>query len=220
MMKKLSIKDYENIITNSSIIVEDQYGPTLLKLSNGNFAKLFRIKKVLSSAWIYPRSKRFVLNANKLEKLNIPTVKVIDFYKINDIKQGMVIYEPIKGVVLREALSLSNDKKDMIKLFAHFLADIHHKGVYFKALDFGNVICIEDNTLGLIDIDNMFFSKGFLPFKKRIKNLNHIFHYKEDIKLIKKFGISFFLHAYNERALLPIPKLEVLIAKANELCEI
>ena len=216
-MKKLTVLDYNKLVANSSILSGDDYGPKVLKLSTGYFAKFFRVKKILSSAWIYPYSKRFANNVAKLEKLNILTIKAFDTYKVKHKKRDMVLYEPIDGVMIRKAFELCSDKKKLVIFLAHFWATLHERGVFFRAVHFGNIILTENKDLGLIDVDDMFFQKKALSLSKRIRNIKHLLRYKEDRKIISQHGISFFFEAYNEKAKLSKQKIDKMIFKAESL---
>lgn len=61
------------MIEGAKILEADSYGAKVYLLQDGNIVKLFRRKRLLSSALLRPYSKRFIDNAAQLEKLGIPT---------------------------------------------------------------------------------------------------------------------------------------------------
>ncbi len=62
-MKKLSKADFENLIKGSGVLSEDRSGTKVYLLRDGLILKLFRVKRLLSSARIYPYSVRFDKNS-------------------------------------------------------------------------------------------------------------------------------------------------------------
>lgn len=60
------------MIEGAKILEADSYGAKVYLLQDGNIVKLFRRKRLLSSALLRPYSKRFIDNAAQLEKLVFP----------------------------------------------------------------------------------------------------------------------------------------------------
>src|SRR6056297_1861716 len=89
-MKKLSRQDYEAMREGAAVIEADRYGDKVLLLADGTYLKLFRVKRLFSAARFYPYSRRFVANVGKLIRKGIPTVTVINTYKIPSLRRTAV----------------------------------------------------------------------------------------------------------------------------------
>ena len=188
------------MIQGGKVLTKDYYGYKVIQLSDGRMAKLFRLKSYLSSALVWPYAKRFVRGADVLKKNGIPTVHVIDLCRIPSIKRDMVLYHPLEGISLREALQNESDKTALIEHFASFLADLHAKGIYFRAIHFNNVIVTPEGRLGLIDISDLHYSFFPLTVSKRVRNFKPILHYPEDRQILEEFSINEFLKQYIDSA--------------------
>jgi len=108
-MKKLSKEGYLTLREGAEVIEADSNGDKVLLLTDGTYLKLFRVKRLITSARLTPYSKRFVENAKKLAQLNVPTVSVIDTFKIPSILRSAVHYRPLPGVTLRNLESNINN---------------------------------------------------------------------------------------------------------------
>ena len=51
------------LVAKATLIESDSYGPKVYRLDNGEYLKLFRRKRLLSSALLIPYSVRFCRNA-------------------------------------------------------------------------------------------------------------------------------------------------------------
>ncbi|MDP0983907.1 hypothetical protein, partial [Klebsiella variicola] len=71
---RLPQADLTAMIEGARILEKDSYGPKVYLLTDGNILKLFRRKRLLSSALFRPYSKRFIDNAVELQKRGIPTL--------------------------------------------------------------------------------------------------------------------------------------------------
>ncbi|MBS3810170.1 MAG: hypothetical protein KGY38_08455 [Desulfobacterales bacterium] len=59
------------------VLSRDFFGDKVLRLRDGSMLKLFRVKRLFSSARVRPYSLRFVRNAEKLNQMNISSVRII-----------------------------------------------------------------------------------------------------------------------------------------------
>ncbi|MCK5311249.1 MAG: hypothetical protein KAJ62_04025 [Desulfobacteraceae bacterium] len=195
-MKKLNRKLYKNLIKDAEALTRDLYGDKVLKLKDGRIAKLFRLKRLLSSALFWPYAKRFVRGAKILQKYNIPTVEVTDLFKVPSIKRDMVIYNPLEGESLRDLIKKTDNPHDLISDFAVFFSSLHDKGIYFRAIHFNNVFITPKGEFGLIDISDLYYSFWPLTVSKRVRNFKPIFHYKEDREALESMPLDKFLDIY------------------------
>lgn len=191
-MKQLSRDDYNALREGATVIEADRYGDKVLLLSDGTYLKLFRVKRLFSSAVFYPYSKRFVKNVSKLAEKGIPTVTVIESYRIPSIKRTAVHYYPLTGKTLRKlgTLDLMTTEK-----LGKFIRELHDKGIYFRSLHMGNIVISQESRLGLIDVSDMKVYKQQLSEELRLRNFQHLARYTEDTGQLKPHFHSF-LQAY------------------------
>ena len=133
---------------------------------------------------------------------DIRTVLVRDVYNIPSIKRTAVHYRPIEGVPLADHLKQMPVTPDLIRHLAIFLARLHRKGVYFRAIHFGNIILLPDVSFGLIDVDDMKIGKSSLTPQKRLRNFRHFTKYRKDrdhLQLQNQVFISAYLDACDSR---------------------
>ena len=76
MIKKITQKHYQQLIKDADIIEKDVFGVKVLDTKKGEMIKLFRRKRLLSTALFKPYAVRFVDNAKQLTALGIPTITV------------------------------------------------------------------------------------------------------------------------------------------------
>lgn len=193
-MKKLSKEAYLTLREGAKVIEADAYGDKVLLLPDDTYLKLFRVKRLITSARLFPYSKRFVTNAIKLEKLGIPTVNTIDIYNISSIQRTAVHYRPLPGLALR---ILPNGMDAILaKSLGDFIRRLHEKGIYFRSLHLGNIVLTPENQLGLIDISDMQFYGKSLSQKLRLRNFKHLLRIPEDNPFITEQKEAF-LSAYS-----------------------
>ena len=112
-MKKFSLDQYTNLRKDTHVLSKDKFGEKVLRLKDGFILKLFRTKRLISSARFMPYARRFSKNADTLSTLNIPTVEVSDTFKIPGMKRNAVLYKPLEGVTLRDYL-IKNSMSSLI----------------------------------------------------------------------------------------------------------
>lgn len=185
-MKKLSYEQYLELRNGAEILASDGFGEKVLRLKDGSIIKLFRTKRIISSAIFYPYALRFIGNASKLKDLGISTVTIIDSYKIPITKRTAVHYWELEGETLRNHIMHHSLNADLTQKLASFIARLHSEGVYFRSLHFGNIIITPDNSFGLIDIADMKIKNHTLNIGKRIRNFNHMTRYEIDRNALKQ----------------------------------
>ena len=176
-MKILKQEEYLALREGARVLETDPHGDKVLRLSDGTIFKLFRRKRLISSAAWYPYAQRFSDNATALDKLGIVVPAVIGVFRIPDIARDAVHYIPLQGMTLREVVRTGLDKERERRLKADFtrlVTNLHNKGVYFRSLHIGNVICLPDDTLGLIDISDLRIHRGPLSNYWRARNLRRM----------------------------------------------
>jgi tRNA A-37 threonylcarbamoyl transferase component Bud32 len=190
-MKNLSKEGYLRLREGAEVVESDGHGDKVLLLTDGTYLKLFRRKRLLSSALIFPHSQRFAKNAEKLTALNIPSVTIINLFKIHSVQRTAVHYSPLAGTTLRQ---MTNDiNSTLARKLGEFIRKLHDKGIYFRSLHFGNIVLTPENRFGLIDISDMKLFNRPLPEKLRLRNFRHSARYPDDRKILNTL-----INAFNQ----------------------
>ncbi len=181
------------------MLARDGYGEKVLRLPSGEFLKLFRRKRRLSSAAWNPYAVRFALAAERLKRLGVPTVDVVEVFRVAEMERDIVRYRPLPGETLRDVLASSaNDA--LLSDFARFLAQLHERGVYFRAIHLGNVMVIGAGRFGLIDVCDTYFGEGSLGVVRRVRNFKPLVRGPADRESLEAYGGRAFLDDYLEAA--------------------
>ncbi|MBT4162049.1 MAG: toluene tolerance protein, partial [Gammaproteobacteria bacterium] len=190
-MKEMSREQYESLRKDAEIKAADQHGDKVLLLADGTYLKLFRIKRLITSARLFPYWRRFELNAQKLDRLGIRTLQVRDVYNLSYLRRTAVNYEPLPGKSLRD---LSGLDADLVDQLGEFMSGLHDKGVYLRSLHLGNVVLTPEGELGLIDIADMKIHGGSLSRRLRLRNYHHLCRYDQDRQVVAKHSERFLSH--------------------------
>lgn len=188
-METLSTEQYEELCSRARILQKDAYGPKVLRLADGRMVKIFRRKRLFSSALWRPYARRFRNNAVRLAELGIPTVKVDRLCRCPSRARHLVFYQPVPGATLRDFLAEDPANIAIFEDLAVFLAELHAKGIYFRSIHFGNIIVLPGAAgFALIDMADLAFRSAPLDFKLRLRNFRHFLRYREDRKNLQAFG--------------------------------
>jgi hypothetical protein len=188
------------MIDGARVLESDSYGPKVYLLPDGNILKLFRRKRIFSSALFRPYSKRFIDNAVELQKLGVPTLQVLQYYRLPTPGMTAVLYQPLPGQTLRqiankEGFSWQQSLPDL----AGLIRSLHKSGIYFRSLHLGNIVVTPDNRMGLIDVADMRFLQAPLPRHLIKRNLQHFARYIARENLNESFPMQAL-----EQAVLPL----------------
>jgi tRNA A-37 threonylcarbamoyl transferase component Bud32 len=171
---------YARLTEGGRVLEADRHGAKLLALGDGRYLKLFRRKRLLSSALMWPYSRRFQRNAERLGRLGIPTVVPERLLRIPHLRRTAVLYRPLAGRTLRELLADAADREPWIDRFGGFLGELHGRGIYFRSLHFGNLVVGDAGSLGLIDVADLEFRSAPLRAGLVARNLRHLMRYPAD----------------------------------------
>lgn len=180
MKRGLSIienQDFLALKAGAEILEEDAYGEKVLRLADGTLLKLFRRKRLISSAALYPYAQRFVDNAEALAQKGIRVPRVISVSRVPSVKRDAVHYHPLEGVTLRSLVRLGLDAETEARLkmlFTDFVIRLHSLGIYFRSLHLGNVILTPAGELGLIDFSDLRIYRRPLPAFMRRRNIRRM----------------------------------------------
>lgn len=197
-MRTLGHEDYLKLREGARIIEADRHGDKVLLLPDGTYVKLFRRKRLLTSAAFYPYVQRFADNVHALVARGIPCPELIGIYRVPAIDRDAVHYHPLVGHTLRGIVKDDPSPAEAERLriaLGEFIARLHQLGVYFRSLHLGNIVLTPQNTLGLIDLADMSPRRRSLGRLLRVRNMKHLLRYREEAAWLCAGG-SFF-SAYN-----------------------
>lgn len=188
---RLCQTEYEHLAKGADILEADVHGPKVLRLTNGLFLKLFRRKRLLSSALWRPYSRCFVDNAERLRRLGIPTPEICALYRLDRPGMTAVLYAPLPGEVLSNLGRKSGfDWEEVLAPLIDLIRRLHREGVYFRSLHLGNVVRTPDGRMGLIDLADMRFLRGPLSTWMARRNLAHFRRYLRREQLASSFPLA------------------------------
>lgn len=195
-MKTLTKKDFQSLIQDASLLKKDRFGPKVYRRPDASYVKLFRQKRKFSLSAIWPYAERFRRNGLRLSKLGIDTVNVDAVYNCPEIERTIILYKGLEGNLLHSVLEKDASSEHLDQL-AEFLAVLHNKGVYFRAIHMNNIVLQPDGTLGLIDIADVRFRWHALGALRRVRNLCHLLNIQHGPQLLYVNGsLNYFLDMY------------------------
>lgn len=189
-MRSLSENDYRNLIADALVIERDLHGDKVLHLTDGNYLKLFRRKRLISSAAWYPYAQRFADNAKALLSRNIPCPEVVDVFRIASIRRDAVLYRPLPGNTLRELVRNRTATTAIRRQLGDFIHMLHESGIYFRSLHLGNIVLTSDGRLGLIDIADLIAKPKPISLHYRQRNMRHLYRDPADRLWLESEGNS------------------------------
>ncbi|MFJ4141741.1 toluene tolerance protein [Pseudomonas sp. NPDC089734] len=195
-MQALDHARYLVLVQGAEVLEADGTGDKVLRLTDGSMLKLFRRKRLISSAAWYPYARRFADNCVTLAKRAIPCPNVRTVYRIAEIARDAVHYDPLAGQTLRQLLGNAASDDELRGQLGRFIADLHEKGIYFRSAHLGNVILTPEGKLGLIDIADMKTYRSPLRKNLRLRNFKHMLRYTQDRQWLLGEGNQAFLEGY------------------------
>lgn len=181
----LAAAAYQDLVAGGTVLEADGHGDKLIALRDGRYLKLFRRKRLFSSALMWPYARRFHVNAGALRERGVRTVATERLLRIPHIRRTAVIYRPLPGETLRTCLRKAADRGTLLRELGSFLATLHRRGVYFRSLHFGNVIVAAQGEFGLIDVADLELRDHPLGPRQVTRNLRHLMRYAEDWALVR-----------------------------------
>lgn len=192
--------DYLALRADARVLERDRHGDKVLVLADGSYLKLFRRKRLISSAAWYPYAQRFADNALALAGRRIPCPSVIGVVRIPAIRREAVCYRPLEGRTLRELIRAGEDAPDLRERLGSFVAGLHAAGIYFRSLHLGNIVLTPAGEFGLIDIADLRAGSEPLPAHRRRRNLQHMLRDAADGAWLQPAGDVAFEAAYRRRS--------------------
>nr|WP_319527212.1 toluene tolerance protein [Pseudomonas laurentiana] len=195
-MQALDHARYLALREGAEVLEADGTGDKVLRLADGSMLKLFRRKRLISSAAWYPYARRFADNCNNLASRAVPCPHIRKVYRIAEIARDAVHYDPLPGKTLRQLIESSEPSDRLRGQLGQFIATLHEKGVYFRSAHLGNIVLTPNGELGLIDVADMRTYRKPLSKKMRLRNFKHMLRYTEDRQWLLKPENAIFLNAY------------------------
>lgn len=190
-MQALDCGRYMALREGAQVLEADGSGDKVLRLQDGSMLKLFRRKRLFTSAAWYPYAKRFADNCNRLAARGIPCPKVTGLYRISEIERDAVHYAPLPGHTLRQLIGQEAASSALQRQLGSFIAHLHETGVYFRSAHLGNIVLTPEGTLGLIDIADLRFYRRPLSRSLRERNFKHMLRYPQDRQWLAEEGDAF-----------------------------
>jgi tRNA A-37 threonylcarbamoyl transferase component Bud32 len=209
-MEKITSQEFQRLIRSCQVLEKDGHGEKVLRRHDGIIIKIFRRKRLLSSALLYPYARRFVHNVDKLRALSVPTMQVVKTGHCKNPQRDLVWYQPVPGQTLRACLQ-GETSPQLISALGTFVGKLHQKGILFRSLHFGNIIVGENGGFGLIDVADMRFSSRSLALSARQRNFFHMTRYHED-RVALNDHMEKFVQSYLAATTMPSRDLEQLSA--------
>ncbi|MFS2125804.1 phosphotransferase [Pseudomonas sp. Pseusp97] len=211
-MNALDDSSYLSLVDGAEVIERDPHGDKVLHLRDGSFLKLFRRKRLISTALLSPPDKRFQNNCLALSAKGIPCPRPLRTYSFPDIERTAVRYEPLPGHTLRSYIPTQEPERQlqMLRELAAFIARLHDLGIYFRSLHLGNVILTPSGEYGLIDLSDLRTRSAPLSRALRKRNFKHLLRYKKDLGLIRKLGLAAFFDFYNKNTSTTLDSRELI----------
>jgi len=195
-MQALEQARYLALREGATVLEADGTGDKVLRLADGSMLKLFRRKRLLSSAAWYPYAQRFADNCRHLQERQIPCPVVKAVYRIGAIERDAVHYAPLPGQTLRQVREQPADHDQLRAQLGRFIAILHERGVYFRSAHMGNVVLTPEGELGLIDIADLRIFRRPLRKSQRLRNFKHMLRYPQDRQWLLEAGDSSFVDGY------------------------
>jgi tRNA A-37 threonylcarbamoyl transferase component Bud32 len=174
-------------------------GVKVFETQDGKILKIFRGKKNrLSSNHFKPYAVRFANNAKHLQQLGIMAPKVESVEACPDLNIHVLCYEKLPGKGAATLVREGN-RQTLDEVIA-FVAKLHQKGIFFRALHMSNLLRQSAADFALIDVADMRFRKNPLSLYMRLRNLKHLFMHRDDKIIWSQAGTHYWLKSYCEAA--------------------
>ena len=169
--------------TSGKTLEQDERGIKVTLLPDGNMLKVFRLRGWFSSSLAYSNARSFCRNAQRLKRLGISTVGIISLHHLESRNFTAVIYVPLAGETVRNLLGTEVANNEMFENLGIFIAKLHSKGICFRSIHLGNIVC-DQAEFGLIDIADMRIYHWPLFYRTILRNFKHLYRYRSDVKSV------------------------------------
>jgi hypothetical protein len=192
----LTLEALQGMLAGGEVLEQDERGYKVVRLQTGDILKIFRVRRKISGARIYSHARRFMRNAERLQKLGLNTVTCKRLYHFVNSTDTAVLYVPLAGYTVKKLLDGHLLNQEMAMALGVFIAKLHQKGIHFRSLHMGNIVVMSDGQYGLIDISDMSIYPWPLFCNTRVRNFKHLSRYPDDIHKLGKLSWSSLLFGY------------------------
>lgn len=196
----ISAAEYQRLRAGARVLEHDTRGEKVLLTPDGHIIKLFYQRNGFSSDRLYPHAYRFCRNALRLQAKGICSVQCEQLRHDRQHNRHLISYPSLPGDTLRDRLAGHPDKGGLFSRLAVYLAELHGKGILFRAIHFGNILVLEDGSFGLIDIADMTIQRRPLGLLQRARNFRHLLQNHRDRDAVEQYGYGHLLDAYETAA--------------------
>ncbi|HWB20795.1 MAG TPA: hypothetical protein VG711_10870 [Phycisphaerales bacterium] len=212
--------EFERMTEGAEVVSADEHGPKVLRTSAGLMVKLFRRKRLISSAMWNPYANRFAHAAKRMNESGFASVQVQMVRRVTGLNRDAVFYEELGGEALRSLLNDDASAEKWLAKLAEEMARLHEKGVYFRAMHFGNVLVnVQETGIGYIDVSEMKFYARALSIGMRARNFRPMTRYAEDREGVERFGVQRFVETYMKAAKLIAAEREAFVGTLRKVHE-
>jgi len=199
-MRIVTANEWQQWQAQAETLEQDSRGPKVLQLHDGHMLKIFRPRRRLWLARLFPQAQRFAANAAELQKRQICTPKIDECFWLDRMQAiSACLYTPLPGTSL-ESLHRQSPAAlaCMLPELSAFIHTLHQRGIYFRSLHLGNILHLPDGRFGLIDFLDIRFKNGPLSSRLASRNLKHLQSYLQR-RHVDQFPWQEFLQEYARR---------------------
>ena len=193
---RLSQAALDDMIASARVLSVNVDGPCVFMLPDDRILKLFRVARGLSSNWFVPYARRFERAAHSLAERGVRTVAVESLFKVQGAGRSGVIYRPVPGIDMSQALLDPARRESLLSPLAGYFADLHAKGVLVYGMHLGNIIVDSEGQFGLVDVTSVGFVRRQLGHGQRARSFKPIFNHPQDQAQLASFGYERFFKLY------------------------
>lgn len=178
------------------IIEQGEHGVKVVRCNNGDFIKVFRIKRRFTLAQIFNPAREFCKKVEGLRQRGIDTLEPTDLYRFTHVPRWAVRYRPLQGETVRGLIQAEQLTPRLIAELGQFIAHLHNKGIYFRSLHPGNVVLQPNGQFGLIDVLDCHFRFFHRPLNQwqRERNFQHFLRYEDGGKIERDLRVAYWGH--------------------------
>jgi len=195
-LDRMSEEAWERLVAGARELARDGRGNMTLLTTDGVVVKTFSLNRRVSSALVVPYARRFERSTLELSRRGIDAPRVSAVYSRDAARRHVVTYPFVAGRDLRAALR-DGDAARLMERLGRFVATLHQRSIRFRTFHFGNVLVLDDDRMGLLDVVDVRFADASRPLasEARWRNLLQLLRYPEDELLLRTHATAF-MRAY------------------------
>lgn len=185
--------DQSEVISSHAIC-----GPKVIRLSTGEYIKVFNAKSGFTRRRWFPKYQAFVHNSQQLLQYGFHTLTITHLYYLPHINAYAVRYDSLPGDDFRHVFK--KDPAQGLEPLMDFVVSLHEKGVYFHGMHLGNILFDKDGKFGIIDMADLSFHRAPLRMDLRVRQLRRLLRYHQDQPYFESIGIESVVSLYMEKS--------------------